>query len=86
MLSDMGDKEPDDKDAAEDGARPVEAVQDADCNGHALAELAAPEQSAEPEVLISPFFQLDAAHIGSIGQCSPMSPTDCLAFGPQLAS
>ncbi|CAK0734199.1 hypothetical protein CVIRNUC_000397 [Coccomyxa viridis] len=45
----MGEKEPDDKDAAADGARPVDAVQDADCNGHALAESAAPEQPAEPE-------------------------------------
>ena len=56
-MSDMGEKEPDDKDAAADGARPVDAVQDADCNGHALAESAAPEQPAEPEVLVSPFFQ-----------------------------
>ena len=63
MLSDMGDKEPDGKDAAEDGAKPAEAAQDADCNGHAPAESAAPEQPAEPEVLISPFFQLDAANI-----------------------
>ena len=62
-MSDIGNKESDGKDAAEDGAKPAEAVQDADCNGHAPAQSAAAEQPAEPEVLISPLLQLDAAHI-----------------------
>ena len=91
-MSDMGEKEPDDKDAAADGARPVDAVQDADCNGHALAESAAPEQPAEPEVLISPFFQPDAAHIvpnwtmfTHVPHILPgFRPSTCILANPQV--
>ena len=68
MMSDIGDKEPDEKDATVDGAKPVKAVQDADCNGHAPTSSAAPEQPAEPEVSLCPFLKLDAAAANPTGQ------------------
>lgn len=79
MMSDMGDKKPDEKDAAEESAKPAEAVQDADCNGHAPAVSAAPEQPAEPEVWLCPSLKLDAAHTVFEWTALPLFPTHQVA-------